>query len=82
MSNNNNNKNTVKEAIDEAGGVAAVAKAMRINSLNSIYKWIHNEIVPAGRMVKFRSLIPKRIRAKYPAHTLNPEVYEKPDQAA
>ena len=43
-----NAENKVKRAIDEAGGVATVAKFFGISTV-SVYEWIEKERVPDGR---------------------------------
>lgn len=62
--------NIVKEAIDCAGGVISVAKALDISRI-SIYEWIEKGALPAPRILP----VSKLGGYKVTPHQLDPEIY-------
>lgn len=65
--------NLVKEAIDHAGGVAAVAKALDISRI-SIYEWIEKGALPAPRIIPVSRLGGWKV----PPHSLDSVIYPNP----
>ena len=62
----------IKEAVDEAGGAAAVARAFSISRI-SVYEWIANGRLPekGSRALALAELT----NWKYTPHMLAPELY-------
>lgn len=65
--------NLVKEAIDHAGGVAAVAKALEISRI-SIYEWIEKGALPAPRIIPVARLGGWKVSP----HALDSVIYPNP----
>ena len=63
------------KAIRLAGGPQVVAKAMQIRSLESVYKWMRLNKVPAERV---RPLL-KLTEYQVTAHDLRPDIYSPGD---
>jgi DNA-binding transcriptional regulator YdaS (Cro superfamily) len=68
-----------QKAIRLAGGARAVAEAMGIRSLWSIYKWINRDKVPPDRVVTLEQLT----KGQVTRHELRPDIFGKqPKKAA
>jgi DNA-binding transcriptional regulator YdaS (Cro superfamily) len=67
-------ESATKKAVRLAGGPKAVAKAMKIKSLWSIYKWLDKDEVPPKRVPKLVALCDYEVSR----YELRPDLYEKP----
>jgi len=67
-----------QRAIRLAGGASAVAQAMSIRSLESVYKWIRLDKVPPGRVVMLEQLT----RGHVTRHELRPDIFGRPSRKA
>ncbi|MDR5772095.1 MULTISPECIES: YdaS family helix-turn-helix protein [unclassified Caballeronia] len=63
----------IKNAILEAGGAVAVARAFGIDRI-SVYNWVYKDEVPAGRVVRLAELT----GWKHTPHALAPNLYPNP----
>ena len=66
------------KAIRLAGGPQVVAKAMQIRSLESVYKWLRLNRVPAERVL----LLVRLTQDQVTPHDLRPDIYPEDGEAA
>lgn len=63
----------IKDAVREAGGAAAVARAFDMSRI-SVYEWINKNEVPDKRVIRLAELT----NWKYTPHQLAPALYPNP----
>ena len=66
-------ESATKKAVRLAGGPKAVAKAFRIKSLWSVYKWMYRDEVPPDRVLRLEEL------SGVSRFALRPDIYGKPN---